>query len=158
MLGADARWYGYLLAAISAGAIAGGAIAGGRTWSGGVRRGLMVGSLAALAVSLIVLGQLRWRWPALAVAALTGIFNAMVSVLFLSLLQRRTAPDVRGRVIGLHVTTTRALVPIALVAGGAIADMTGRNVPLVYGICGALALATVALLIVRPTTRAFLAD
>jgi hypothetical protein len=52
---------------------------------------------------------------------------------------------------------TRALVPIGLVGGGAIADLTGRNVPLVYGTCGSLALMSVAILAGRRSTREFLA-
>ena len=53
---------------------------------------------------------------------------------------------------------TRILVPVGLIGGGALADLTGRNVPLVYGICGALALADVTLLTAQRTTRAFLAS
>jgi hypothetical protein len=33
---------------------------------------------------------------------------------------------------------TRVLVPIGLVGGGAVADLTGRSVPVVYGICGGI--------------------
>jgi len=61
-------------------------------------------------------------------------------------------------VLGLHAMMTRILVPVGLIGGGALADLTGRNVPLVYGICGALALADVTLLTAQRTTRAFLAS
>jgi hypothetical protein len=44
-----------------------------------------------------------------------------------------------------------------MVAGGAVADLTGRNIPLVYATCGALALATVMLL-TGSRTRTFLAS
>jgi hypothetical protein len=47
---------------------------------------------------------------------------------------------------------------MALLAGGALADLTGRNVPLVYGICGSVALASVILLAGRRGTREFLAS
>ena len=75
----------------------------------------------------------------------------------MSILQRRTPIEFRGRVIGLHATMTRALVPIAMVGGGAIADLTGRNVPLVYGVCGALALGAAVVLASKRSTRDFLA-
>ena len=52
----------------------------------------------------------------------------------------------------------RALVPIGMVGGGAVADLTARNVPLVFGICGVLALFSVLLLTMRRTTRAYLAS
>jgi hypothetical protein len=46
---------------------------------------------------------------------------------------------------------------MAMVGGGAIADLTGRNVPLVYGVCGALALAAAVVLASQRSTRDFLA-
>jgi hypothetical protein len=88
----------------------------------------------------------------------TGVLAGMINVLVLSIIQRRTSGEFRGRVIGLHATMTRALVPIGMLGGGAAADLAGRNVPLVYGLCGALALASVSLLAARRSTRAFLAS
>ena len=86
---------------------------------------------------------------------LAGIINVLV----VSIVQRRASGEFRGRVIALQIMMTRVLVPIGMVGGGAIADLTGRNVPLVYAICGGtLALTSVVLLAARPTTRAFLAS
>lgn len=93
-----------------------------------------------------------------------SLFNAlrmlagMINVLVLSIIQRRTSGEYRGRVLALQAMMTRALVPIGMVGGGVAADLAGRDVPLVYGICGALALTSVILLAARPTTRAFLAS
>ena len=155
-LGGGAQWYGFLLAAISAGAIAGCALAGAMRASAAARGRLLLAAFASLAIALIALGQIRSAWLSLAVIGATGVFAGIVNVLVTSILQRRTPPQLRGRVLGLHVTLTRALVPVAAIGGGAIADLTGRNVPLVFGICGALALASVALLVVRASTRAYL--
>jgi len=118
---------------------------------------LTSGALASLAIALVVLSQLRSRWMAIAVAAGTGVLAAVINVLTTSIVQRRTEPSFRGRVMGLQSTLTRALVPVGMVGGGAIADLTGRNVPLVYAACGAFALAAAAQLVLRRSTRAFLA-
>jgi MFS family permease len=159
-LGADVRWYGFLLAAISAGAIAGGVAAGTRraNASGSSRRALLVGAFALLALSLALLGQVRSRELALAIMFITGALTGLINVLVVSIVQRTTAAEFRGRVLGLHAMMTRILVPIGLVGGGALADLTGRNVPLVYGICGLLALVTVTSLVTRRETRVFLAS
>jgi MFS family permease len=159
-LQADPRWYGFLLAAISAGAIAGCALVGATraTLTGSSRRALLVTAFAALALSLAVLGQVRSRWIALAIAGATGMLAGMINVLVISIIQRRTSGAYSGRVLALQAMMTRALVPIGMVGGGAAADLAGRNVPLVYGICGALALSSVMLLAARRTTRAFLAS
>jgi ENTS family enterobactin (siderophore) exporter len=155
-LGADVQWYGFLLAAISAGAIAGCAAAGAVKVSRTSRRSLLVAALATLAVALIVMGQVRSRSIALSIAFATGALTGTINVLMVSILQRRTPGEFRGRVLGLYSTLTRVLVPIGMVAGGSIADLTGRNVPLIYATCGGLALATVLLLTMRPTARAYL--
>jgi len=159
-LHAGVRWYGFLLAAISAGGIAGCALLMTRraTLTGPSRRALLLASFMALALSLAALGQVRSPWLALLLAGVTGVLAGMINVLVLSIIQRRTSGEFRGRVIGLHATMTRALLPIGMVGGGAAADLAGRNVPLVYGVCGALALASVCLLAARRSTRAFLAS
>jgi len=156
---ADVRWYGFLLAAISAGALTGCALAGTMRLSGPSRRSVLITAFVALALALAVLGQIRSRWIALAIAFTTGVLAGIINVLVVSIVQRRASGEFRGRVIGLHTMMTRVLVPIGMVGGGAIADLTGRNVPLVYAICGGtLALTSVILLAARPTTRAFLAS
>jgi len=84
------------------------------------------------------------------------VLSGVINVLSMSIVQRRTSGEFRGRVIGLQTMMSRVLVPIGLVGGGVVADLTGRNVPLVYGICGALAVTSVALFSSRRNTWAFL--
>ena len=158
-LNADVRWFGFLLAAISGGALTGCSLAGTMRWSGPSRRLLLVTALVALGLALALLGQVQSRWTALAIAFTTGVLAGIINVLMVSIVQRRASGEFRGRVIALQTMMTRVLVPIGMVGGGAIADLTGRNVPLVYAICGGtLALTSVILLAARPTTRAFLAS
>ena len=157
-LAADVRWYGFLLAAIGAGAIAGcSAIGAARSkLTGPARRALMIAALGGLGLSLIVLGQVHSLSLALAILFVTGVLSGVINVLSMSIVQRRTSGEFRGRVIGLQTMMSRVLVPIGLVGGGVVADLTGRNVPLVYGICGALAVTSVALFSSRRNTWAFL--
>jgi predicted MFS family arabinose efflux permease len=156
----DVRWYGFMLAAIGAGAIAGctGIGAARSMLSGPARRAVLVTAYAGLGLALVVLGQVRSLWVAFAILFATGVMSGTINVLVMSITQRRTSGEFRGRVIGLQTMMTRVLVPIGLVGGGAVADYTGRNVPLVYGICGALAMASVIALTTRQTTRDFLAS
>jgi MFS family permease len=158
-LHADVRWYGFLLAAINAGAIGGCTLVGARNQlSGPGRRIVLLTAFASLAVTLALLGQIQSRWIALAIACATGVLTGIINVIVMSIIQRRTSAEFRGRVIGLHAMMTRVLVPIGLVGGGVVADLTGRNVPLVFGVCSALALTSVILLGARRNTRAFLAS
>jgi DHA3 family macrolide efflux protein-like MFS transporter len=157
-LHADVAWYGFLLAAISAGALAGCTLAGTIALSGRSRRGLIIAAYVALAVALVVLGQIGSRWMALAIVFATGVVAGIINVLVVSVVQRGVAAEFRGRVLSLHTMMSRLLVPIGMVGGGAIADLSGRNIPLVYAVCGTLALVNVAVLATRPATRAFLAS
>jgi MFS family permease len=160
VLGADVQTYGFLLAAIGAGAIAGCAAIGAAqsVLTGPGRRRLLITAFAGLGLALMLLGQVRSLPAALAILFITGVLSGAINVLVMSVIQRRTSGEFRGRVIGLHTMMTRVLMPIGLVGGGAIADLTGRNVPLVYAICGGVAMATVLLFGSRPATRAFLAS
>jgi len=159
-LHADVRWYGFLLAAINAGAIAGCTIVATRRLesSGRARRIVLLAAFAMLALSLAVLGLVRSRWIALGIAGTTGMLTGMINVSVISIIQRRTSAQFRGRVVGLHAMMARVLVPLGLVGGGMFADLTGRNVPLVFGVCSTLALTSVILLGARQSTRAFLAS
>ena len=63
----------------------------------------------------------------------------------------------RGRVFGLLRTVTEGLIPVATILAGIVADLTGRNIPLVYAGCG-IALTCISLaLAASPSCRAFLA-
>jgi DHA3 family macrolide efflux protein-like MFS transporter len=160
VLGADVQTYGFLLAAIGAGAIAGCAAIGAAqsVLTGPGRRRLLITAFAGLGLALMLLGQVGSLPAALAILFVTGVLSGAINVLVMSIIQRRTSGEFRGRVIGLHTMMTRVLMPIGLVGGGAVADLTGRNVPLVYAICGGVAMATVLLFGSRPATRAFLAS
>jgi DHA3 family macrolide efflux protein-like MFS transporter len=155
---ADVRWYGFLLAAISAGSVSGGAAASTvrikETWRGPV----VVGAFISLALLLTILGQVRERWIALALLFMTGLMAGLMNVLILSIIQRSTTAEFRGRVRGVHLTMAYLFAPVGLVGGGALADLTGRNVPLVFGVCGVLAMATVLSLFCRRATRQFLSS
>ena len=104
-------------------------------------------------------GQIRSRWVALAILFATGVLAGTINVLVISIIQRRTSGEFRGRVIGLQAMMTRVLVPIGMVGGGAIADLDRtQRAARVRDLRRPLALTSVILLAARPTTRAFLAS
>ena len=69
----------------------------------------------------------------------TGIINNLE----MTLVQQTTPVEFRGRVMGLLFTASEALAPIGMITGGIAADLTGRNIPLIYAVCGRVALTTV---------------
>jgi DHA3 family macrolide efflux protein-like MFS transporter len=149
-------WYGFLIGALGLGAIVGVVISGALKF--GPRRNgqaivvaLITQSLALTALSLVTTPR-----AALALVLVSGVLSGFLNVRLVTLLQLAVAPEMRGRVFGVLRTVTEALVPIATILAGIIADLTGRNVPLVYAGCG-IALTCISIATaVNPACRAFL--
>lgn len=138
-LHAKPDWYGFLLAALSAGMVCGyGVTAVLRVRSKNHAR-LIIAMFAGVALGLSVLGQVETAGVALLIMVALGLTSGIINTLELTLLQRTTPREFRGRVMGLMYTTSEALTPLGMVAGGLAADLTGRNLPLIYGVCGAIA-------------------
>jgi DHA3 family macrolide efflux protein-like MFS transporter len=156
-LHAGASWYGLLLAAISCGAIAGFLIAGLVRFTGRARMRFMTALIAVAPVPMLVTGFIHRTAVALAVALLLGMTIGMINVNTMTLLQSSTPAELRGRVMGLWTALVAGLAPLGMALGGIAGDLTGKNLPLIFSTCGALALAINLCTISRRATRQFLA-
>jgi len=154
----DAAWFGFLMAAISVGAVVGFLMAGSLKLQGHARaRGILAG-LIVLPLVFGTIGFLRVPAVALAGAFLAGAALGFINVQFAALVQGSTPRELRGRVLGLLNTMTGGLVPIGMALGGFAGDLTNKNVPLVYAVCGALAIVVVLLTTSRRESREYLAN
>lgn len=156
-LKAGERWYGFLLAAVGAGQIAGYAMAGALRPGGAARRRWIVGSMLAAPALFAVVGLVREPFVALAGVFLVGLGLGIINVYFLTFLQTATPREVRGRVMSVVMTLSGGLMPVGMVAGGVAGDLTGKDVPLIYGVCGILGVLVAAAVFVRPDLRKLLA-
>ena len=72
----------------------------------------------------------------------------------ITLLQTSISSELRGRIFGLLTMITTGLTPFGLGLGGVVADLTGRNIPLIYGTCGIiLILLSITISLIRPFRR-----
>jgi MFS family permease len=155
-LGATPDWYGYLVGGMGVGALIGFTLSG--TLKLGPTRGgkLIVIAIVAQALALTALAVVSSVYAALALITCSGVLNGFVSVRLTTLLQMSVAAEMRGRVFGVVRTVTDGLVPLATVLAGVIADLTGRNIPLVYAGCGLALTATALMVAASASCRAFL--
>jgi len=150
------RWYGFVLGALGVGSLVGYVVAGMIRLAGRAR-GLSIQALVLLApVPMVAIGFVSARPTALLLSFILGAMLAMVNVQFISILQATTPPELRGRVMSLVTLVANGLSPIGMALGGVIGDLTGKNVPLVYALCGLTAVLFELVLMPRRSVLAFL--
>lgn len=152
----DARWYGFLVAAIGAGSIAGFVMAGTVRLTGESRRWAIFSAMLLAPFCFGILGFIRNPYAALVVVFLGGAALGIINVYLMSMIQLATPDEVRGRVLGLLVWLAAGLMPLGMLLGGFVGDLTGKNVPLIFGVCGGTALAVSFVLGLRKGLREFL--
>jgi MFS family permease len=153
----ESKWYGFLMAAISLGSVAGYIFAGTLSLEGRSRQRGIFAAMVLAPAFFGVLGFVTQAYVAMGLMFLGGAALGFINVYVLTMIQVATADEMRGRVMGVVLTVTGSLIPLGMVVGGIVGDLTGKNIPLVYGVCGAAAL-LVSLLGLRRNLREFLAN
>jgi MFS family permease len=121
--------YGYLFAAIGAGALAGTAL-GSRALRWPHPRAVLAAGLAACGLPMALLAVAHWPAVAIVLVALTGAGNSVVEVLSETRLQRILPPEAYGRAFGLALPAILS----GIVVGAFVAPLLIR----VLGSSGAL--------------------
>jgi MFS family permease len=145
-LKASSDWFGFILAAIGVGALLGYLLAGAVKLRGKQKSGVLIAMLIVESCMLASLGLLTTPTQATVVMFFFGVLNGIINISIMTTLQLTTPGEMRGRVFGLLATLAGGLMPIAMGLAGVIADLTGRNIPLIFLVCG-LATALVSILV-----------
>ena len=151
-LGKGAAWYGFLLAAMSVGSIIGYVVAGTLKASARVRSWLLSGSLIGVSAMMVVLSAVTSSYAALAVIGAIGILSGMINISIMTIFQTRPPEEIRGRVMSLVITLSGGLAPLGMLLGGILGDLTGKNIPLIYALCG---LSSMAVILTASLSRDF---
>lgn len=155
-LKAEADWYGFLMGANSAGAVAGFVLASTLKLKGEARTWTLIFNLVAGPLFMGLVGFVYVPAVAMAFSFIAGAALGMFNIYIMTLLQRSTPSELRGRVIGLLGTLGGAAMPLGMAVGGFLGDLTNKNIPLVYGVCTGLSVLTTLLLATRRECRVFL--
>lgn len=155
-LGEGADWYGFLMAGFSGGSVAGYIIAGTLSLPGYLRSRLSLILLSTASLLYGLLGLVSHPYLALLIVFLAGGMLGVFNVNMMTIIQTSVGSELRGRVMGLVMTIANAASPLGMVAGGVAADLTGKNVPLIYAFCGGAIVVSVLLLGSRRPVLEFL--
>jgi hypothetical protein len=139
-LGGSAAILGVLYAAWGVGATAG-AVGAGLLRPPRRFGLLLVGVCAWIGAGIGLMGLLHSLPPVATVIAITAVATGVINTYGISWLQRRTNPEMQGRVMSLVMLASMGLTPIAYAVSGVIAQV---NVTALFVIAGALILVTAA--------------
>ena len=139
-----------VLAGLGAGTIAG-ALLYGRFGHRIGRRAFLVGSMSGLGLSLAAFAATPTGGWRIALAALTGIVAGPINPVTAVVLQERTPPAARGRVIGTVTSLALAAAPAGLLLIGPLLQAAG--VPVTFLVLGGGCLLTAGLAARSPNLR-----
>lgn len=129
-------WFGYFLTIYGIGNIVGFAGAGTINLSGSSRSRAMISFLIVEAVFYGLLGIVAVKLGVAALAFGAGVTSGFVGVHVTTILQVTTPGEIRGRVFGLLATVSACITPLGMGLAGVVASLTGKNIALIYIICG----------------------
>lgn len=156
-LRAGPQWYGFLLAASGFGTFIGYGLGGALKLSARKASHATVVVMVVMSLCLTALSFVKGAWVALWLIGAVGAMDGFIVLKLLTTLQLATPTEIRGRVFGLLMTITRGLSPLAMGLTGVIADMTHRNIPVIYMVCGVAATLLASNVALRRECRDFLA-
>lgn len=150
------EWYGFFLAAMGIGTLAGYVVMGAVNLRADKRIYFLQYPLVVMAALITALGCVKTALIALIGCFVVGIMMGLFNLNMLTILQLSTPSDIRGRVFGLIGTFTGALTPLGMGLTGIVADLTNKNLPLIFSVCGGGLLFMSILLMINRDFRTYI--
>jgi MFS family permease len=157
VLGATTDWYGYILAGYGAGSLLGYVFYGSVRVSGRAQSRMLISFLAVFCVCLSAMGFSRSPFLSLALIGAAGFLSGAFNVAVITLIQVATPDEMRGRMFGLLQTLSGGLTPISMGLAGIVADLTGKNIPMIFVACGVILIVISLTIAANREFREFLA-
>jgi len=133
-------WLGYLLSISAVGGLIGYLVAGIYKFTPKKRALILLLFIFLDGVFYILLGVFATIIPVIVILFFSGFVAGYVQVHIYTILQISTKSETRGRVFGFIGTISGALIPIGMGLAGFVADLTNKNIPLIYKTSGIIIL------------------
>ena len=130
----EAQWYSFLLAAMAFGSILGYWLSATINVQGNRKTFLMFTSMFLFSCSLMLLSQTETPQIALFGLFMAGLSLGAFNLQAMTLFQKYTPTELRGRVMSLLMTISSGLLPLGLLIGGALGSLTSNNTQLIFGL------------------------
>jgi MFS family permease len=140
----EVQWYGFLLAAMALGSISGYWLSATINIQGNRRTLIMFVSMFLFSCSLMLLSQTESSKISLFTLFMAGLSLGIYNLQATTLFQKSTPTELRGRVMSLLMTMSSGLLPLGLLIGGLLGELTNNNTQLIFGFCSlSIALLTI---------------
>lgn len=132
VLNLDDSWLGYLLAISAIGSLFGYLIAGTLKFPPLKRMKIIIFFMVMHGFLYVLLGLFSSLVPVMVIIFCSGFLGGFIQVHIQTILQTSTESKMRGRIFGFIGTISGALIPVGMGLAGFIADLTNKNIPLIY--------------------------
>lgn len=130
------EWYGFLMGGFSGGAFMGYVFISMLSISGVSRSKLIVFLLFIFSSISGTYGFIYNKYIALLYYILGGFILGAFTIVFDTSTQIMVPENLRGRVSGAIGVISQGLMPMGMVLAGIVADVTNKNIPMIYLVCG----------------------
>ncbi|MFZ1289612.1 MAG: MFS transporter [Melioribacteraceae bacterium] len=144
----DESWFGYLLAISAVGSLVGYLVSGLVKLKPKLKFILIGFFIFIDGLFYILLGLFGSLFSTIVILFLSGFVGGFIIVHIQTILQITTDTKIRGRVFGFVGTISGALIPIGMGLAGYVADITNKNIPVIYLFSG-LAIILVSIFIIQ---------
>lgn len=133
-LSSQVQWYGFLLAGMALGSLAGFWLSAMITPLGNRRALVMFSSILCFALCLFLLSQSFSNFNSLIFLTFAGLCLGLFNLQSMTLFQTCSPSTIRGRVMGLLMTISSALLPLGLLTGGILGSITNNDTQFIFSL------------------------
>jgi len=133
-LSSQVQWYGFLLAGMALGSLIGFWVSAMIKPLGNKRALVMFSSMLFFALCLFLLSQSFSSLHSLIYLTFAGFCLGLFNLQSMTLFQTCTPSNIRGRVMGLLMTISSALLPLGLLTGGILGSATNNDTQLIFSL------------------------
>jgi MFS family permease len=155
-LSSPVQWYGFLLAGMGLGSLLGFWVSAMLKPSGNQRAIIMFSSILILSLFLLLLGQSFENISSLIYLSIVGFCLGMFNLQSMTLFQTSSPSEIRGRVMGLLMTASSALLPLGLIISGGLGALTNNDTQFIFSLSALLLALLTMCFILSTNSREFL--